>query len=257
MQNTQKPALHKAIITQKNWVSSRVLEITLSPLTSFTFTAGHFINLQITNPDNQSTESVYRAYSIASDPAKSPEFKIIVAAQHSGAGSNFLKNVSINTEISFIGPSGRFFMQKPPASNILFLATGTGVAPLISFLYDMAQNPLQYNQLGIKLYHGLRDPSEIFYIDILESFKKQLNFKYTICLSSPDIKQNTPINQTIDVKQGRLTNHYTIDDAKDTHVYLCGHPDMIADNIKNLSTQGVPDHNIFYEGFTKAVVAIR
>ncbi len=227
-----KPSKQQATLKSKKWISSKVLEVTFIPNSKFKFLPGHFINLNI-------PEVAYRSYSISSDPKNKNEFQIIVSAKHKGPGANYLRNLESGETVNFIGPSGKFLFSSQKSKNIVFLATGTGIAPFLTMLYNLKHTKAKSK---IHLYWGLRDESEIFYIELLNNFKTTLNFDYTICLSKPSKKWQE--------HTGRITNHYEVSYPRTVHVYLCGNPSMVDELLPKLIDQGVKPENIFYEKFT-------
>lgn len=234
-----KPALHKTTIKEKKWISSKVLEVTFEPVSGkFQFLAGHFVNLKI-------DDTSYRSYSIASDPANEKEFKLVAAVIHDGKGADFLKKVKIGDEVTIIGPSGRFLFSDENAQEIVFLATGTGIAPFISMLYQLQDTK---SKAKIKLYWGLRNETEIFYEHLLDSFNETLDLNYQICLSEPSPNWTGCV--------GRIGNYYSIDDLRNAHIYLCGHPQMVEELLDEVIAKGAPKENIFHEKFTYAKTAI-
>ncbi len=241
-QNTQiypkfvMPALNTSKVLKKTNLNASVMEIELERPRDFTYKIGQFISLK-------ASENNFRAYSIASHP-KEPVLKIVAAVGHNGIGSNYLRNIPLNTEITFIGPSGRFFMADSPAPNILFLATGTGIAPFIPMLRELIEftkNP----SIKIQLFFGETNINELFYLDLFKSFKTDFTgFDYKICLS----QESSP-----NFEFGRITGKYVITDPLNTQVYVCGHPNMVIENIELIKQMGVPEKNIFHEKFTSAV----
>lgn len=232
-----KPTLNDGIVTGKYWVSSRSLEVKIKPLNpDFKFSAGQFITVHI-------RDTFYRAYSLAGNPNNPQELTIVVAAGHDGLGANFFREAETGLPIKFIGPSGKFVLSSESTNEMVFLATGTGLAPFVSMFYQL-QN-INHND-KVRVWVGLRDETEIYYRTKLEEFKDTLgDFDYTICLSQQD---------TIQHKKGRITQYFTIENKDTAHVYVCGNPDMVDDVFRLLDQQEIPKNHIFYEKFTHAVL---
>lgn len=228
------PILKKAKITNKVLLSPKVLEITISPDEEYAFIPGQFNSIKI--------GAAFRAYSVSS-LVESNSFKSIVSIGHAGLGSNFFKDISIGTTIEFIGPNGRFYLSDRHEKNIILLATGTGLAPFIPMLESLSRIPNITSQ--VHLCFGARTSEELFYLAKLNTFKESGNwFDYRVCLSQEKNSQYIT---------GRITENYTLKDPDNTQVYLCGHPEMVEENITRVSGMGVNPTNIFYEKFTTAV----
>lgn len=228
------PILRKATVSDKKQLNSKVLEVTLKPIEVYTFRPGQFNSIKVGN--------AFRSYSVASLVSDN-SFKNIISVGHAGLGSDFFKQSIVGDVVEFIGPTGRFYLNEPLKKHVLFLATGTGLAPFMPMFEHLA---LQGN-IGsfVKLYFGVRTKQELFYLDKLQDLKAHNNwFDFEICLSQ---------ELTDSFIKGRITNNYTLTDPANTQAYLCGNPFMIEQNILKLRSLGLEDSDIFYEKFTTAV----
>lgn len=231
----ETPHLRKAKLTKKQYLNEKTLlcEFALVEPPQMQSSAGQFVSLNV-------GENAYRPYSICSNPKNTQKFELIATVAHNGVGSSFLKSVQINQEVTLIGPSGRFKLPKNLFSELVFIATGTGIAPFISMFYDLFGR--NYTR-KINLYFGLRNENELFFIDILEKFKQEFkNFSYKLCFSQPSLDWKEP--------KGRVTNLLDIKNFGNKQFFVCGNPYMIEDIIRILKSAGVSDSCIFYEKFT-------
>lgn len=114
------------------------------------------------------------------------------------------------------------------------IATGTGLAPMISMLRAL---PEETQKLVI---FGGRYEQDLYYLDLIESFR---NVELITCVSRPgqDYTGNT----------GRVTDYLHKIHPED-EVYICGNPNMVHDTIKHLQTNGHFRERIFHEDFTLA-----
>jgi len=233
-----KPLKHAAVVESKKTLNSKVVEFVFK-LTSppeIAFLPGQFINLKV-------GETCFRSYSISSDAGIKDSISILAAVDHDGIGSNYLKNLSVGQEITFIGPSGRFILPELLAESLVFIATGTGIAPILSMLSSLSHSKCES---AIKVYFGVKVCEEIFKKDILDKMASELpNFSYEICMSR---EQATEKN----TKQGRVTNFIEIQ-RENTQYLICGHPDMVQDTLNMLVENGIPANNIFHEMFTVSI----
>jgi ferredoxin-NADP reductase len=96
-----------------------------------------------------------------------------------------LPDLPVGGTIQVYGPNG-FFTLRDPITDSLFIATGTGVAPMRSFLQSLfpAQGPDRSNGKQIWLVYGTRYESEIYYREEFEAYAaKHPNFHYVPTLS--------------------------------------------------------------------------
>jgi ferredoxin--NADP+ reductase len=125
-----------------------------------------------------------------------------------------------------LGPYGRFTLRDP-GRNLLFCATGTGIAPCRAFLRSVPG-------LSLTLLHGVRYPEDLYFRDEFGSVNYQ-----PFCSREP-----------LDGVTGRLTDTLRICDLpEDPHVYLCGANEMIYEAEEILAGRGIPAKQIFKEPY--------
>lgn len=214
-------------------ITLKLLEPDMKP-----FRPGQFCSIRV-------AEGFFRAYSIASDYKNFSEYKFLVSISHEGVGSNYFRNINIGDEVNFLGPNGHFFIKSPVAENIIFCATGTGVAPFIPMIEFLVDNKCDSK---IAFIHGMKYENNLnFYKSIHEEFKKKCpNFKSIFYVSKPENKsENFNVGRiTGEIKKLDLSKH------KDTQFYLCGHPDMVQEITIYLLENGISEENIISEEFT-------
>ena len=228
------PKLYKAKVKNKQMLNRRDLLVDFDIIDppEINSKPGQFINLNV-------SENTFRAYSICSNSLLTNLVSIVVSIDHDGAGSVFLRNLQIGDEVKFIGPSGKFSLPNILFDTLVFFATGTGIAPFIPMWHKLIN--LKYKG-NITVYFGIRSEDELFFVDKLDYFKKELNFEYKICVSQPTPKWG--------MKKGRVTELFDIKDFSNKQYFLCGHPLMIGDMIGILQKNSVLNENIYYERFT-------
>lgn len=227
------PTKHIGEVKSLSWLNEKILRVDFDLTSKLEFTPGQFVNLLV-------GPNTYRSYSICSDSRKLP-LSIVASVAHTGIGSDYLKALKKGDSLEMLAPCGFFALKKPFAKNLVFVATGTGIAPFISMFHELLREKFEGN---VVFYFGVRNPKELFFQNVLDSFKKQFsNFDYTLCFSRECGEDPCSL--------GRVTKFLEVRES--SHYYLCGHPEMIKDIIKLLEDQGVSKDNIFTEKFTQAV----
>jgi ferredoxin--NADP+ reductase len=128
--------------------------------------------------------------------------------------------------IQFSGPYGEFVLRDP-ARPIVFVATGTGVAPCRSYIRT-------HPGLHLTLIHGIRWNADCFYRD------EFARYRYVPCVTG----------EAGPGYQGRVTDFFkTFAFEPDSHFYLCGANEMIFDMHTLLKERGVDDSRIFTEAY--------
>ena len=74
-------------------------------------------------------ETLIRPYSLASDPEQD-ELEICLNLVPGGGGSAYLLGLPVGATVRFTGPWGTFVLDRAPDVEAVFIADGTGVAPI-------------------------------------------------------------------------------------------------------------------------------
>lgn len=207
-----------AIIDGVRDLTSDVRELTLRLVepSELSFAPGQ--SLSFTVPSARSTKPVIRYYSLASPPSQRQKLVLLLSASEQGLGARYLLSKQAGEKIYFGGPDGEFCLHDDQRRDILFVATGTGIAPFRSMLYALFEHPITQT---IRLFWGLRSEQDIYYHHELEAFARQHpNFTYVIALS------RSQKNWT--GAKGRVTQLVEkISGVEDLAVYVCGNKKMV------------------------------
>ena len=210
-------------LLERRWVSKKAFEIRLSRLSSFVFAAGQTICLH--------HKGIERYYSIISG-IDDPIICLFVRFIEKGVFSNVLATAEPGTQFRFTGPHG-YFTYKPSKRPVIFVATGTGIAPFVS----MAKTGVT----GFTLFHGVSAIEDLYYRDQFQSAAK----KYLPCVSNT----SSEISKSFGFYNGRVTEgvaRYLAPAQYD--FYLCGRQEMIRD-VMHLVDERFPGSYIFTETF--------
>jgi ferredoxin-NADP reductase len=75
-------------------------------------------------------ETLIRPYSIASDPEQGECLELLLNLVPGGPGSTHLFGLPVGATIRFTGPWGTFVLDRAPGAEAVFIADGTGIAPI-------------------------------------------------------------------------------------------------------------------------------
>jgi CDP-4-dehydro-6-deoxyglucose reductase len=90
------------------------------------FKPGQFISLLLP----VAGETLTRPYSIASSPGEGNLLEICLNLVPAGPGSHCLFARGLGEVLRFTGPWGTFVLDQPPEAECVFIADGTGIAPI-------------------------------------------------------------------------------------------------------------------------------
>ncbi|MBI3090264.1 MAG: hypothetical protein HYY96_06310 [Candidatus Tectomicrobia bacterium] len=234
-----KPGIATVQKAQDLTPNVREVEMRVREPADFSFKPGQFISVTV-------AEKVMRPYSLAISPEESAEngalLRICVKLQDGGIGSGFLRGLRPGDAVNFRGPLGRFTIQpESPRTNLLFIATGTGISPLRSMITHLLANGTKKN---VTLLHGLRSEEDVFYSDLFSRLaERHANFTYRPTLSRPKGEWQGLV--------GRCTAHleHYVDGLQTTETYMCGNDAMINEVVRKLTDLGFPKEQIHNEKF--------
>lgn len=185
-------------------------------------------------------EPITRAYSIASAPNGGNRFELCLNHVPHGPFSSFLFHLHPGDEVDFDGPLG-FFLLRHPTRDSLFVATGTGVAPIRSMITHLLAHGASHR---LQLLFGNRRPDTILYRGEFEQFAAQHpNFTFHPTLSrAPDSWTGL---------RGHVQQHLAdlLAGRAGLDVYVCGLKAMVNDVRTRLKEAGFDRHHIIYEKY--------
>ena len=216
-------------------LTSDVLSVKLRfpPNTPFTFLAGQYID--VIGPGG-----IRRSYSVANAPASDNQLQLHIRAVQSGAMSQYwFDQAKVNDLLRINGPLGSFFTRPLKGLNLIFLATGTGIAPVKAMLEQLANTPVDSQPLSVTLYWGGRQLHDL-YADPSQWYP---SLRYIPVLSRA-------LNDWTGAR-GRI-QHSLLNDEPDwanTAVYACGSDAMIQSAKAELTKAGLPTNRFYSDAF--------
>lgn len=222
---------YKATVRQVRDLTYDVREIDFALVDppAITFKAGQFISFEIL-PEGAS-RPVVRPYSIASPPSSSNVLTVVLNLIPYGPGSTYLFSLRKGDDVQFKGPAGNFYLREDLTRDVLFVATGTGIAPIRSMLFDLFDRG--YSRSAV-LYWGLRSQRDLYYQDQLEVLaRNHSNFTFVMILSRPEEGWKGETGRVTKVVEERITS------VKNLAVYLCGNSGMIKDVTEIINKKGL------------------
>lgn len=198
------------------------------------FAPGQFISLK----RNFDGRELTRAYSIASAPDGN-RFALCLNRIEQGTFSNYLFSLQPGAELEMAEPLGYFTLRRPERPA-LFVATGTGVAPFRSMLWQhLPESPEPRTLLlGCRYADGLLYDSEL-----RELAGKHSQFSYWPTVTRPE--------DTWTGRTGRVQAHLdeALGERIDVDVYICGLKEMVDDVRRLLKQKGFDRKQINYEKY--------
>jgi CDP-4-dehydro-6-deoxyglucose reductase, E3 len=207
----------------------RKLDLRLIEPKTIAFKPGQFISFEMPHP--QTGHLVTRAYSIASQPSRSDVITLLFNQVPGGPGSGFLFHLHAGEKTHFKGPAGNFYLRDDPNRELLFIASGTGIAPIRSMLLANMERP---DPKPATLFWGLRSQRDLYYQEELTELTGRTPTVMVITtLSRPEPDWSGETGRVLRLIEERITS------VKNLAVYLCGNSAMIADATSLLQKKGL------------------
>ena len=186
-----------------------------------------------------------RAFSIANAPHEGSEIELHV--RHVAGGgftSQVFATLAIGARLTVEGPLGTFVPREDSERPILFMAGGTGFAPVKAlvehFLHLGTRRPLT-------LYWGVRAPSDLYLRVLPERWQRESpRFRFVPVVSDPLHGDGLRIGY---VHEALLEDH---PDLGGHDVYMSGPPSMIDAGRRLFVQAGLPEERLYYDSFDYA-----
>lgn len=186
-----------------------------------------------------------KPYSIASAPEETVRhgwLELLMQVDATGAPGEHLFEIRPGLEVDLMGPNGRFSLpENPPERRAVFIAGGTGIAPLRSMLWQLLLTRGDwYSSLGVL--YSARTPGDFAYADQLETLAAEGRIE----LARTVTRETTAPWRGGRGRIGRAQLAPMIHDPE-TLCFICGPPALSAEIPPLLESLGVHQHRIRME----------
>jgi NAD(P)H-flavin reductase len=178
-----------------------------------------------------------RPYSIACSPERAAEagrLELLVSLERSDEPGSPLSHAEVGGLVDVEGPLGQFtFPEEPAQGRVLFVAGGTGIAPLRA----MVDHALRRQQAPlISLLYSARRSDEFAFIDELRGYARAGRIE----LHQTVTREESAAWEGGRGRIGRAHFQSVLHDPRDTLCFVCGPPLLVTESVATLSTLGVP-----------------
>jgi len=189
-----------------------------------------------------------RSFSMANPPHQDELLELHIR-NYGGAFSRFaFEQLKERDILRFEGPYGTFFLREESAKPIVFLASGTGFAPVKAIIEHAFHSGCERPMV---LYWGGRTRSDLYLHELAQGWQRERpGFRYVPVLSEP---------RPEDDWHGRtgLVHRAVLEDMPDLsghQVYACGNPLMVnAAKADFIAARALPADEFIFDAFTPAV----
>jgi len=197
------------------------------------YSAGQFFIFDL--PLGPKRADRWRSYTVANAYDGSNLIELCISYKKGGLASEyFFETINKGEIVKCKGPDGAFTLPDSSHQNLVFICTGTGIAPFRAMLQHIEKSKLEYP--SIHLVFGCRKEKDLLYFEEIEDWAGYIpNFKASICLSR-ETKLPSP-QKNIQYHQGYIHQAYmnSSNIPKGETVYMiCGWNQIIDEVVVHL-----------------------
>ena len=201
------------------------------------FLAGQYIDILL-------KEDKPRSFSLANAPHDDEFLQLHIRNIPGGAFTRHVFTEMKERDILRIkGPMGTFFLHEDSDKPIIFVASGTGFAPVKAIIEHALHIGMQR---PMHLYWGVRVLADLYMLDLAQQWEAH-GIRFTPVLSEPRVEDHWQ------GKQG-LVHQAVLDDYSDLsghQVYACGAPIVVESAHRDFTAlRGLPNEEFFSDAFT-------
>ena len=200
---------------------------------------GQFLTFQL----NIGGKQVFRCYSICSSPLKTDYVEITPKRTKNGYVSDFLNERAMpGMVIQASGPAGQFFFDEKVHQEIVLIAAGSGITPMMAMLRYIEDRSID---VPVTLIYCVRTSQDIIFQQELTRLNRSLaRFRLITTLSAPDTGWTG--------NRGRVDKEFLLErilDFRSPTFFLCGPGTFMQHVSELLKEQGVSADRIKQESF--------
>ncbi len=193
-----------------------------------------------------------RPYSTASPPTGASQLEFLIRRVPHGALTPRLWDLPLGARLRVGPPKGLLTLDPRLDRAALFVATGTGLAPIIAMLAALLDGPADARPPRLIVVHGVSYTAELAYRGRLERWAaSHPGVAYEPVISRPADPLNAGWSGAVghlDVALDAAWQRHRLD-PRETVAYLCGNPEVIAAATRLLAARGVSPDAIVAERY--------
>lgn len=217
-----------------------VMKLKLPSNERMQFIAGQYIEFLL-------KDGKRRAFSLANAPHNDDLLELHLRLIPGGQFTEYVFNeMQEKTILRLEGPFGGFYLREESDKPMLFVAGGTGFAPVKGMIEHALHH---HSRRRMVLYRGALSLRDLYLPDLPRQWQAQSAVEYVPVLSAPWPDDGWS-GRTGLVHQAVLQD---IPDLSAYQVYCCGAPAMVEVAQRDFVAAGLPENEFFSDAFTYAV----
>ena len=206
------------------------------------FLAGQYAIFQLEG------EGIRRCYSMSNLPNADGLWEFQIKSVPEGAASDILFGLSVGDEMVLDGPYGMAFVRPDSSRDVVCIAGGSGLSPMVSIARSIGLDPAQ-NDKKIHFYYGGRTAADICgedYLADLPGYSDRITYHPVI--SEPDHELSQGWTGATGFVHEEVERQLA-EDLMELEIYFAGPPPMAAAVQKMLMGAAVPFGQFHFDRF--------
>ncbi len=183
------PAPFTAELTSRKTIASGIAELSfvMREPARLDFKAGQFVSMAVDASAAGSAPTPRRSYSIASQSDEGEVLRFIVRVIPDGRASEYLMSIPLGSLVRMTGPHGFFVLDPSHPGDVVFGATGTGIAAVMPMLGELARRRESGGEARrCVVLWGMRQEADLFARAEIARLSARAAAKLHIFLTAPE-----------------------------------------------------------------------
>ena len=211
---------------------------TVMPMQPLEFRAGQYVSVEFPRIQPR----LWRTYSPANAPRRDNSLEFHVRAIGNGwVSSALVRRLRVGDMIKLAAPMGQMVLDRRSTRDVVFVAGGTGLAPIKSLLEELTR----YNRTRwVHVFFGAKNRDDLY--DLAELNRLAARYPWlsvvTACSEDPTFPGEQGNISAVVARYGPWNEH---------DFFVSGSGPMVKATLKTLAELGIPSMRIKYDSFSE------
>jgi NAD(P)H-flavin reductase/hemoglobin-like flavoprotein len=235
--DSQNPPYWHAEVVAHERRASDIAVFTVAPMQPLEFRAGQYLSVEFPKAHPR----LWRTYSPANAPRRDNTLEFHVRAVDAGLVSSALvRRLQVGDMVRLAAPMGSMNLDRRSTRDAVFVAGGTGLAPVKSLLEELTR----YNRTRwVHIFFGARNREDLY--DLAELNRLAARYPWlsvvTACSDDPTFPSEQGEISDVVARYGPWNEH---------DFFVSGSAKMVRATLKNLAELQIPSVRIKYDSFS-------
>lgn len=233
--DTNPPYWYAEVVSHERRAKD-IAVFTVQPMQPLEFRAGQYLSVEC--PRFQ--PRLWRTYSVANAPRRDNTLEFHVRAVGAGwVSSALVRRLEVGDMVRLAAPMGTMNLDRRSTRDAVFIAGGTGLAPIKSLLEELTR----YNRTRwVHVFYGARDRDDLYDLPALNRLANSYPWLSVVPSCSEDVDfqgEQGNLNEVV-ARYGPWQDH---------DFFVSGSPGMVRNTLRTLAEMQVPAMRIKYDAF--------